>query len=130
MSFKKYISRKEVQAEPMDEARAVEMGLARPNTDDHEWRQGYHIIYPDGYQSWCPKRQFEEANRQAETVLDRLYIERHELQEKIIKLKNFLFTQPFNELEETQQDLLVTQLGAMTAYKNILEKRIAAMEVF
>lgn len=130
MSLEKYISRKEVLAEPMDEAQAVELGYARPNEDNHEWRQGYHVIYSDGYQSWCPKRQFEEANRPAETVLDRLYIERHELQEKTFKLKNFLFTQPFNELEETQQDLLVTQLGAMTAYQSILEKRIAAMEEF
>ncbi len=29
------------------------------NPDD----SGYLVVYPDGYESWCPKRQFEEANR-------------------------------------------------------------------
>ena len=25
--------------------------------------EGYYIVYPDGYQSWCPKAQFEAAGR-------------------------------------------------------------------
>lgn len=31
-----------------------------PNMDNQD---GYKVVYPDGYESWCPKRQFEEANR-------------------------------------------------------------------
>lgn len=23
--------------------------------------EGYHVVYPDGYESWCPKAQFEKA---------------------------------------------------------------------
>ena len=49
--MKKYISIKEVQAEPMNELQAVELGYARPNEDNHEWREGYHVVYPDGYHS-------------------------------------------------------------------------------
>lgn len=26
--------------------------------------EGYLVKYPDGYESWCPKKQFEEANRE------------------------------------------------------------------
>lgn len=25
--------------------------------------EGYLVVYPDGYESWCPKAQFEEAGR-------------------------------------------------------------------
>ena len=25
--------------------------------------EGYYIVYPDGYESWCPKAQFEAAGR-------------------------------------------------------------------
>lgn len=25
--------------------------------------EGYHVVYPDGYESWCPKAQFEDAGR-------------------------------------------------------------------
>ena len=73
--MKKYISRKEVMAEPMNELQAVELGYARPNDDNHEWREGYHILYPDGYHSWCPKQQFEATNQLAETHIDRMVIE-------------------------------------------------------
>lgn len=34
---------------------------ARHRDDD---RDGYTIIYPDGYQSWCPKDEFERTSRE------------------------------------------------------------------
>lgn len=73
--MKKYIGTKEVQAEPMNELEAVELGYARSNEDNHEWREGYHVVYPDGYHSWSPKNVFEESYKCAETFLDRLQIE-------------------------------------------------------
>ncbi len=45
--MKKYIGTKEVQAEPMNELEAVELGYARSNEDNHEWREGYHVVYPE-----------------------------------------------------------------------------------
>jgi len=33
-----------------------------PENEDPK-REGYLVVYPDGYESWCPKEQFEEANR-------------------------------------------------------------------
>ena len=123
--MKKYISRKEVQAEPMDELQAVELGYARPNEDNHEWRQGYHVLYPDGYHSWCPKKQFEESNRCAETFLNRLFIENDELVERIKSLKSFMYTEKFNSLEPAQRMCMERQLGAMSSYNSILEERIS-----
>ncbi len=31
--------------------------------------EGYYIVYPDGYQSWCPKAQFEAAGVKADDGL-------------------------------------------------------------
>jgi hypothetical protein len=122
--MEKYISRKEVLAEPMDEAQAVELGYARPNEDNHEWRQGYHVLYPDGYHSWCPKKQFEESNRCAETFLNRLSIEIDDLKERIKSLKSFMYTEKFNSLEPAQRICMERQLGSMSSYDSILEERI------
>ena len=123
--MKKYVSRKVVQAEPMNELQAVELGYARPNEDNHEWREGYHVLYPDGYHSWCPKKQFEESSRCAETFVDRLFIESDELRERITSLKSFMYTGKYNSLEPSQRICMERQLGAMTSYSSILEDRIA-----
>jgi hypothetical protein len=42
-------------------------------------QEGYAVVYPDGYQSWCPKKQFEKTAREiasdisAITTLKTLY---------------------------------------------------------
>lgn len=108
----------------MDELQAVELGYARPNEDNHEWRQGYHVLYPDGYHSWCPKKQFEESNRCAETFVNRLFIEQEELNERIKSLKSFMYTEKFNSLEPAQRICMERQLGSMSSYNSILEERI------
>ncbi len=59
----KYIRCHIVKAKPMtrgdyNKYRGWEMP-ANENADD----EGYHVVYPDGYESWCPKAQFEEAGR-------------------------------------------------------------------
>ena len=30
--------------------------------------EGYHVIYPDGYESWCPKAQFEAAGSRIDNM--------------------------------------------------------------
>lgn len=59
--MKKYIRCHIVEAEPMtryafDNLKNREH--TSPTNDD-----GYHVVYPDGYESWCPKAQFEDAGR-------------------------------------------------------------------
>lgn len=122
--MKKYISRKEVMAEPMNELQAVELGYARPNDDNHEWREGYHVLYPDGYHSWCPKQQFEATNQLAETHIDRMNIERNELIERANKLGAFVQSDEFMKPNPTIRRQLLAQHGAMIAYLYILDERL------
>lgn len=120
----KYIGKKEVQAERMNEYEAVELGYARPNEDNHEWREGYHVVYEDGYHSWSPKTVFEEAYKASETFLERLQIEAEELAEKQSKLNAFIGSVKFKELSWENQRLLEAQFGAMLSYLTILQVRI------
>lgn len=124
----KYISKKLVRARPMNELEAVELGYARPNDDHHEWREGYYVLYPDGYRSWCPKGVFEKSNKKAETAYDRLLIENEELSGRLDKLHTFIHhNENFKKLPKTEQVLLVSQYGAMQAYQGILLLRIYSM---
>ena len=123
--MKKYIGTKEVQAEPMNEFKAVELGYARPNTDNHEWRGGYHVVYPDGYHSWSPKNVFESSYKCSETFLDRLQIELEELRERYTKLCQYLDSSSFDELSYISKKLLIRQSMIMDLYIETLEARIA-----
>lgn len=66
--FKEYLSVKRIKARPM---------LLGDYNHHRGWQipdnespttPGYHIVYPDGYQSWCPKQQFEEANQRIDDL--------------------------------------------------------------
>lgn len=59
----KYIGVKAVQAMPMTRGDYNDFrGWTIPE-NENPLDQGYLIEYKDGYKSWCPKKQFEEANR-------------------------------------------------------------------
>lgn len=64
--MKKYIGVKIVSAEPMTEHRFINQVKNQDVPQNQENREGYKVIYPDGYVSWCPKEQFEEANRETD----------------------------------------------------------------
>lgn len=58
-----YIGVKIVSAEPMDRGDYnTYRGWTIP-ANENPSDDGYLVVYPDGYESWCPKKQFEEANR-------------------------------------------------------------------
>ena len=60
--YKQYIRCHIVKATPMTrEAYNNLRGFETP--DENPNAEGYHVIYPDGYESWCPKAQFEAAGR-------------------------------------------------------------------
>ena len=119
--MKKYIGKKEVQAELMNEFTAVELGYARPNEDHHEWREGYHVVYPDGYHSWSPLNVFEQSYKCSESFLDRLLIEAEELAEKKEKLNKFMSTESYKNLGYYERKLLEAQFGSMLSYLTILQ---------
>lgn len=126
--MKKYIGTKSVEAEVMDELTAVEKGFARPNEDDHEWRQGYHVRYEDGYESWSPKDVFEKVYKSADTFNDRLLIEKDELEDRLQKCESFVNSEKFREVveDEYQASLLKLQGQSMREYYGILVHRLFA----
>lgn len=130
--MKHYIGTKQVMAEPMTEAQAVEKGYARENTDGHKLRLGYHVQYtnPDGstYDSWSPRQVFEQSYRQSETFLDRMHIEYDELDNRTQRLEAFVKTDKFYHLEAIQQGRLLRQLSAMQQYREWLRLRIEDCE--
>lgn len=61
--MKKYIRCHLVEAAPMTRgAYNKKRGWTLPK-DENPKDKGYLVKYPDGYVSWCPKAQFEEAGR-------------------------------------------------------------------
>ena len=123
--MKKYQGTKTVQAEPMDEVEAIKRGFVRENDGKHEMRQGYHVVYPDGYNSWSPKNVFDEAYKPADDLLDRLKIEDSDLDKKIEKALDFVHSASFDNLSVLHRSLLLAQIDSMKAYSKILHMRIA-----
>jgi hypothetical protein len=61
--FKTYIGVKIIKAIPMDECTFNEKIGKKDVNPNEETREGYLVIYPDGYKSWSPKSVFEQAYR-------------------------------------------------------------------
>lgn len=62
--MKKYIGVKAVEAKELTLGEYnIHRGWTIPEDEDPA-TTGYLVKYPDGYQSWCPTKQFEEANRE------------------------------------------------------------------
>jgi hypothetical protein len=59
--MRRYLGIKFVSAEPMTRDEAGTAGLIRNYTPDGEDELGYKVIYQDGYESWSPKKVFDEA---------------------------------------------------------------------
>ena len=129
--MKKYIGTKEVSATPawqIDGTVYPKDGVV-PRSMNR--KDGYKVVYEDGYESWSPKDVFEKAYKPSDTVLDRLKIERNELRERIEKLEDFI-GQDFSEAKEKagslQAALLVCQRSYMVDYLDVLQTRIDLME--
>ena len=129
--MKKYIGTKEVSATP---AWQID-GTVYPKDDviprSMNRKDGYKVVYEDGYESWSPKDVFEKAYKPSDTVLDRLKIEWYELRERIEKLDD-LIGQDFSEAKEKvghyQAALLIIQRNYMVNYLDVLQTRIDLME--
>lgn len=127
--MKKYIGTKQVEAEPMIMGEAYEKGFlqaGRVPSEEEKNKDGYHVKYKDGYESWSPAEPFEEAYKASDTFLDRLIIEREELSERLSKLRQFIESPKFLEVvkDEYQRQLLSKQESSMHEYLEILEERI------
>lgn len=134
--MKKYIGTKEVQATPMNRGDYNALrGWQVPENENPD-DDGYLVVYPNGepnvkefngYVSWSPKKQFEEAYRVSETFKDRMTIEYAQLEERLGKLRVFIQSERFQNLAEEDRNLLVDQEEAMNYYLCTLERRIAIL---
>lgn len=131
--MKQYIGTKEVQATPMNRGDYNALRGWQVPENENPADDGYLVVYPNGepnikefngYVSWSPKKQFEEAYRVSETFKDRLTIEYAQLEERLGKLRGFIQSEQFQSLAEEDRNLLVEQEKAMASYLTILNTRI------
>ena len=61
--YKKYIRCHIVKAAPMTRGCYNKLRGWEIPANENPADEGYHVVYPDGYESWCPKAQFEAAGR-------------------------------------------------------------------
>ena len=93
-----------------------------PENEDPN-KEGYLVVYPDGYPSWSPKEVFEESYNTIETYKDRLKIELEALTSKLDKLNDFIGTTPFYNLSLDNRFKLQLQRKAMLDYNYFLDAR-------
>ncbi len=127
--MKKYIGTKTVKATP-----AVKKGGkvylpedAIPKSLEPK-EEGYKVVYENGYESFCPKEEFEKAYHLAETPLDRMKVEYSELSDKSEKLNHFLENTENNSYNMTVWAMLHAQKAAMCDYMDALALRYTVME--
>ncbi len=58
-----YVRQHVVQAMPATRGEYNRIRGWTPPEGEDQTADGYMVFYPDGYKSWCPKKQFEEAAR-------------------------------------------------------------------
>ena len=129
--MKKYIGTKEVSATPawLIDVTVYPKDDAVPRLMNR--KDGYKVVYEDGYESWSPKDVFEKIYKPADTALDRLKIEHNELRERIEKLEDFIglnFSEAAEKVGHYQAALLLIQRGYMVNYLDVLQARIDLME--
>lgn len=126
--MKKYIVKKQIQAEPMTKGDAYMKNILIsdniPTTEEDKATPGYKVVDEDGYVSWSPEETFKKAYRCIETYVDRLIIEKDELHEKLEKLEKFLATEDFAKLKFVDKKLLESQYQTMCLYEIVLTERI------
>lgn len=123
----KYTGTKTVKACPMSLGEAEKVLGRKIDTsavENREESEGFLVEYEDGYRSWSPKEVFDKHYRVSETHLDRMIIEKDEVEARYLAGRKFSFTQQFRNLSEPKRKLLKEQLNAMEAYLYILSRRI------
>lgn len=139
--MKTYIGTKKIEAEPMtrgEYAKYSNRNSILTEKGENYNDEGYFVKYPDGYISWSPKQQFEEAYREVEkyplgetALLDdfkkeRFIAEYNQLIHRRDGLERMLVLYTNGTLNfkpNCSYDLLHSQLVYMNGYIDILKKR-------
>lgn len=130
-----FITTKIVSAKPMQALHAEGKGYRTDNLPSET--AGYEVTYEDGYTSWCPKDVFDKNSIRIDNLgfeatcndsypdyVKRMFTEHSELEAKINKLQDFINSDKYSELSNTQKDLLHKQCNFMIGYINVLRERI------
>ena len=124
--MKKYLGTKLATAKPMtrEDAEAVLGRFIKPAKQEYSG-EGYLVRYEDGYQSWSPKEVIDKAYKPADNFLDRLIIERDEVQQRLSSLTSALMQEDFQEkVGGKQYYWMQEQRNAKEIYVEVLNKRI------
>lgn len=127
MEMKQFTGTKTIKACPMvlgEAEKVLGRKIDVTAVENRESEEGYLVEYEDGYRSWSPKTVFEKAYRISETYLDRMMIEKEEVEARYLAGRKFSFTQLFRSLPVTKRKLLTCQLDKMEYYLYILSRRI------
>jgi hypothetical protein len=89
-----------------------------------EVSDGYLVTKENGEQEWMPTDEFEAEYTPAETHRQRLNIEYNEVSERLESITNFITSEAFKSLPETEQILLRTQCDAILSYSLLLMNRL------
>lgn len=133
MKMRTYTGTKTIKATPM--TRGEYNGLRGWKVPDNEdpTDAGYIVEYPgggtnvdgfDGYVSWSPARQFEDAYKPSGTYVERMEIELSDLSDRIHKAQGFLQHADPAFYDKEELDMLSDQIDSMIEYHNILSERI------
>lgn len=124
--MKQYTGTKTVKAMPMTMCEAYERKLlkngVRPSECETD-KAGYLVEYEGGYQSWSPADVFEKAYKPSETFADRIVLEFKDLEKRMCKCDNFLYSDEFSALDTLSRALLTVQRGLMGQYYFVLADR-------
>lgn len=140
MKYEEYIGIKRIEALPMTRLSYNDYRGWKMPENENPTDEGYLVRYSDGYISWSPKKQFEEAyskvgaNPLVDSALlmkssdfkDRFKAEYYQLVNRINGLSNMLDMYKAGTLSfkpNCPYSLLEEQLHVMKQYAEILEER-------
>lgn len=122
--MKKYLGTKLVTAKPMtrEEAEANLGKFYWPGDPD----DGYFVCHENGFRAWVPKERFEKTYKPADNTLERMKIERDDLQKRLTSLTSALMQEGFQEKVGSKlYYLMQEQRNAMEIYAEVLSKQIS-----
>lgn len=86
-----------------------------------------HIIKEDDSEDTCvfmlPKSIFDKLFHPAETHVERMWVEREQLRQRIGRLSYFLESDTYKDMNLIQQKIIQYQLSAMREYEHYLNLR-------
>jgi len=130
----KYLGVKLIEAEPMKESDYLsEKSGVETRPQNGEDREGYKVIYPDGYVSWSPKKVFEKAYRPTTGLNFGLAIEAMKKGFKVTRQGwngsgMFAYYVPSATYESTT-DIAKSTFGSYTPYRAYLALKTAQQDI-